>query len=258
MSRALPLRWMYWLVLVLTALTGACTTIPPNAGTDPRDPFERYNRHMAAFNDDIDKAITKPVATAYVDYVPEPARSCVGNMLANILEAPYLINNILQGKPDAAGVNFCRAVINSTMGLLGCFDVATTLGLEKREEDFGQTLGVWGFGPGPYFVWPFLGPSSIRDTVGRLESLLRLDPVLYMSNVPLRNSIYGVRVVDLRASLLPADKMVEGAALDRYLFIRDAYLQRRQSLIYDGNPPPPPDPDAEGPGSDQPKPEAPR
>ena len=239
-------------VLVLTVLTGACATIPPNAGNDPRDPFERYNRHMSAINDAVDKTVTKPIATAYVEYVPEPARTCVGNMLSNILEIPHAINSVLQGKPEALN-NVCRFLINSTFGLAGCVDVATQAGCEKNEQDFGLTLGHWGFGPGPYFVWPFLGPSSIRDSVGRVAGLTVLNPVSEIHDTGVRNTIYGTAIVDLRASLLPADKVVDAAALDRYLFIRDAYLQRRRNLVYDGNPPREKDPEDEEDKPDQPK-----
>jgi phospholipid-binding lipoprotein MlaA len=240
-------------VLALAALTGACATIPPNAGNDPKDPFEVYNRHMAEFNQGFDKAITKPIAQGYVDYIPEPVRSCVGNMLSNILELPNVVNNVLQGKPEAVG-NFCRFFVNSTAGVLGCFDVAKKLECEKNDSDFGLTLGHWGFGPGPYFVWPILGPSSIRDSVGRIANLTVLNPVRFIDDTGVRNTIYGTAVIDLRASLLPADKVVDQAALDRYLFIRDGYLQRRRNLVYDGNPPREKDPDDEDEKPDQPKP----
>jgi phospholipid-binding lipoprotein MlaA len=132
------------------------------------------------------------------------------------------------------------------MGLLGCFDIATDGGLEPRSnEDFGQTLGRWGFGAGPYFVLPLLGPSTVRDTVGKLIDFLDLDPVWYIENIPLRNSLVGLRLVDTRASVLPAEKLLDAAAIDRYEFIRDAFLQLRRNLIYDGNPPRLLDPDEE-------------
>lgn len=231
-------------VIGVIAGAGACATIPPTAGNNPVDPFERYNRHMSEFNDRVDRAVLKPVAQAYADYVPAPVRDCVGNIFSNIADVPNALNNLLQGKPAAAVSDVCRVVINTTVGLLGCFDVARKAGLEKSEEDFGQTLGRWGVGPGPYFVWPFLGPSTIRDSFGRVVGFYT-DPVDYVDPVRTRNSLYGVRLIDTRASLFPAEKLIEGAALDKYQFIRDGFLQRRRNLIYDGNPPREPEPDEE-------------
>lgn len=219
----------------VVALAGACATIPPTVGGNPVDPLERYNRHVTEFNDRIDRAILKPVAQAYTDYVPSPVRDCVGNFFSNLADVPNALNNLLQGKPGVAVSDVCRVVINTTVGLLGCFDIASKAGLEKSDEDFGQTLGRWGMGPGPYFVWPFLGPSTIRDSIGRVAGFYT-DPVDYVEPVSARNSLWATRIVDTRASLLPADKLLEGA-LDRYQFIRDAYLQRRRNLVYDGNPP---------------------
>jgi phospholipid-binding lipoprotein MlaA len=229
----------------LAALLGACATVPPNAGSNPADPFERYNRNMAEFNDRIDRAVFKPVAQAYADYVPTPARDCVGNIFSNIGDVPNALNNLLQGKPGQAVSDLCRVAVNTTVGLLGCFDVASKGGLPKSNEDFGQTLGRWGFGAGPYFVWPFLGPSTIRDSFGRVVDIYYTDPVDYVNDVGVRNTMYATRFVDARARLLPTEKLIEGAALDRYLFIRDAYLQRRRNLVYDGNPPRTPDEDEE-------------
>lgn len=220
----------------LAVALAACATIPPDAGKNPVDPWERYNRHVSEFNDRVDRAVTKPIAQAYADYVPSPVRDCVGNVFANFYDVPNALNNLLQGKPTEAASDICRVVINSTVGLLGCFDVASKMGLQRSDEDFGQTLGRWGSGPGPYFVWPFLGPSTARDSVGRVVGFYT-DPVDYIDPVRLRNSLIGARLVDTRASLLPAERVIEGAALDRYQFIRDAYLQRRRNLVFDGNPP---------------------
>jgi phospholipid-binding lipoprotein MlaA len=214
----------------------ACATIPPDAGRNAVDPWERYNRHVSEFNDRVDRAVTKPIAQAYADYVPTPVRDCVGNVFANFYDVPNALNNLLQGKPTEAASDICRVVINSTVGLLGCFDVASKMGLQRSDEDFGQTLGRWGSGPGPYFVWPFLGPSTVRDSVGRVVGFYT-DPVDYFEPVRLRNSMIGTRLIDTRASLLPAERVIEGAALDKYQFIRDAYLQRRRNQVFDGNPP---------------------
>jgi len=231
-------------VAVGVATIGACATIPPNAGSNPVDPLERYNRHMFEFNDRVDRAVLKPVAQAYVDYVPEPVRNCVGNIFSNIADVPNALNNLLQGKPAAAVSDICRVVINTTVGVLGCFDVASKSGLEKSDEDFGQTLGRWGAGPGPYFVWPLLGPNTIRDSVGRVAGFYT-DPLGYLDSVRARNSLTATRLVDTRASLFPAEKVIEGAALDKYQFIRDGYLQRRRNLVYDGDPPREREPDEE-------------
>lgn len=223
---------------LLALLASGCATIPPGAGQNPADPWERYNRHMSEFNDRVDRAVLKPVAQAYADYMPTPVRDCVGNVFANISDVPTALNGLLQGKPVEAATHLCRVLINSTVGLLGCFDVASKMGLERNAEDFGQTLGRWGSGPGPYFVWPLLGPSTVRDSFGRVADFYT-DPVAYVDPWELRLGLTTVRIVDLRAQLLPAEKVVEGAALDKYQFIRDAYLQRRRSLVYDGEPPPP-------------------
>lgn len=252
-------------VIVLPALAllvGACATqIPPNAGSNPADPWERYNRHMTAFNDRVDRALFKPVAQAYADYVPAPVRDCVGNVFGNIGDVPNALNNLLQGKPREAVSDICRVVINTTVGVLGCFDVASKAGLEKSDEDFGQTLGRWGYPLGPYFVWPFLGPSTVRDSFGRVAGFYT-DPVDYVDSVRLRNSLWATRFIDTRASLLPAEKLFE-TALDRYVAIRDAYLQRRRSQVYDGSPPRERDLDEEGESKpatppDQPEPAPPR
>lgn len=236
-------------LLATTALIGACATVPPTAGTNPVDPFERYNRHMSDFNERVDRAVIKPVARAYADYVPQGVRDCIGNIFSNIADVPNALNNLLQGKVTAAGSDVCRVAINTTVGLLGCFDVASKAGLQKSNEDFGQTLGYWGLNPGPYFVWPLLGPSDIRDSIGRVAGFYT-DPLMYVEEDTVRYPLVGVRIIDTRASLFPAEKVVEGAALDRYQFIRDAFMQRRRNLVYDGNPPREPDLDEEDEGQE--------
>jgi phospholipid-binding lipoprotein MlaA len=245
------------LPLVGAALLSACATIPRDAGRNPADPWERYNRQMLDLNDRVDRVVLKPTAQVY-EQLPQGVRDCAANVFSNLNDVPNALNNLLQGKPAQAVSDMCRVAINSTVGLLGCFDVASRMGLEKSEEDFGQTLGVWGLAPGPYFVWPLLGPSTVRDSGGRVVGFFT-DPAAYIDNVRLRNSLYGLRLIDTRASLLPAERVLEGAALDRYQFIRDAYLQRRRNLVFDGNPPRLPDPDAETDDApDQPKPATPR
>jgi phospholipid-binding lipoprotein MlaA len=233
------------LLLVLLGLlaAGCATTMPTNAGQNPADPWEVYNRHVFEFNDRVDRALLKPVAQAYEAVLPRDVRVCINNVFLNLLEPVNAINNLLQGKPAEAMTDVCRLAVNSTIGLFGCFDVAAKAGAPRSNEDFGQTFGRWGLQPGPYFVLPVLGPSTVRDTFGRLFDFLGTDPLWYVQDIPVRNTLVGVRLVDTRASLLPAEKVLEAAALDRYQFIRDAYLQLRRNLVYDGNPPRLLDPD---------------
>ena len=210
---------------------------------NPQDPLEPINRGIYQFNDGLDKAVLKPVAEAYRGVLPQFARTGISNFFANINDVIVALNNLLQGKiPDAVS-DAGRVVVNSTVGILGVLDVATEIGLEKHNEDFGQTLGRWGVGSGAYVVLPFLGSSSVRDGFGLLAVDWQGDPLWYVGNVPTRNELYGVRVVDTRANLLDASQLMEDAALDRYSYLRGAYQQRRRSLIYDGNPPREPDPD---------------
>jgi phospholipid-binding lipoprotein MlaA len=223
-------------VLAAIILSG-CATVPADSGNDPRDPIESFNRQVFEFNDVVDRALLKPIAEGY-EYLPEPVRDCLGNAFSNFREPSNAVNNLLQGKPVEAASDTCRFVVNSTIGLLGCFDVARQIGLEKHNEDFGQTLGRWGADAGPYIVLPIFGASTVRDAIGALVVEAYLDPNFWIQDVAARNWIFGVRLVDQRAQLLQADDLISGAALDKYRFIRDGYLQRRRSLIYDGNPPP--------------------
>jgi phospholipid-binding lipoprotein MlaA len=215
--------------------------VPPNAGQDPRDPFERANRQVYAFNDAIDRAAVRPLAQAYVDYVPDSVRRCVDNAFSNLREPSNAVNNLLQGKPTDAVQSGLRLVINSTIGLAGCFDVMAGEGVTRRPEDFGQTLGVWGFGTGPYLVLPLLGPSSVRDTAG-LSVETVLDPNFYLQNPVAEYTLFGARIFNQRAGLLSADALLD-TALDPYLAVREAFLQRRRSLLFDGLPPMELDPD---------------
>lgn len=219
----------------------ACATVPPNAGQDRRDPWEGFNRQVFAFNDAVDRAAVRPVAQAYVDYVPEPVRRCVGNAFANLREPSNFVNNFLQGKPEAALRSGARLVLNTTVGVAGCFDIASSSGIERQPEDFGQTLGVWGVPTGPYLVLPMFGPSSVRDTTG-LGVETFLDPNFYLNEPVAEWSLLGARLLNQRAELLPADRLLE-TALDPYLAVRDAYFQRRRSLVYDGYAPLELDPD---------------
>lgn len=223
---------------VAAMVLSGCATVPADSGTDARDPIESLNRQVFEFNDVVDRAVLKPVAQAYEYVLPEPVRDCISNIFSNFREPSNAVNNLLQGKPIDAASDTCRFVVNSTVGLLGCFDPARQMGLEKHNEDFGQTLGRWGIGSGPYLVVPILGPSTVRDAIGIYGAEPYLDINFYIDNVRVRNAILGTRVVNQRAELLKTDDLISGAALDKYRFIRDGYLQRRRSLVYDGTPPP--------------------
>lgn len=223
--------------MVALAVLSGCATVPADSGSDPRDPIESFNRQVFEFNDVVDRAVLKPVAQAYEFVLPEPVRDCISNIFSNFREPSNAINNLLQGKPVDAVSDVCRLVVNSTVGLAGCFDPARKMGLEKHSEDFGQTLGRWGIGAGPYLVVPILGPSTVRDAIGIYGAEPYLDLNFYIDNVRVRNAIIGTRVVNQRAELLRADDLVSGAALDKYRFIRDGYLQRRRNQVYDGSPP---------------------
>ncbi|HKO67455.1 MAG TPA: VacJ family lipoprotein [Burkholderiaceae bacterium] len=225
------------LSVVMAILISGCATVPADSGNDPRDPIESFNRQVFEFNDVVDRAVLKPVAQAYDYVLPEPVRDCISNIFSNFREPSNAVNNLLQGKPIDAASDTCRFVVNSTVGLLGCFDLARQMGLEKHNEDFGQTLGRWGIDSGPYLVVPILGPSTLRDAVGIYGAEPYLDVNFYINNVRVRNAIIGTRFVNQRAELLQTDDLISGAALDKYRFIRDGYLQRRRSLVYDGSPP---------------------
>lgn len=225
-------------VLALTSLLSGC------AHQNARDPLEPLNRGIYAFNDAIDNAVMKPVATGYRAVLPQFVRTGVSNFFSNLDDVTVVVNGILQLKIPQALSDTGRFLINTTIGVLGLIDVATHLGLEKHNEDFGQTLGYWGVGNGPYLVLPFFGPSTFRDGVGRWVDS-KTDPVRWEDHIRTRNQFLVLRVVNTRANLLDSEKVLDAAAIDRYAFLRDAYLQRRRSLVYDGNPPPEPEDDME-------------
>lgn len=213
--------------VVLSGLSGCATT-----EGNPKDPFEGFNRAMFAVNEGID-VVVKPVAQGYDAAAPLPVKAGIGNFFGNLWDVLTAVNNLLQGKGGQGFSDIGRVLINSTIGIGGVFDVASEMGLEKHMEDFGQTMGVWGVDEGPFLYWPLIGPRTTRDTFGwAVDSFM--DPVWRVDNVALRNSMVGVRYIDLRASLLQTDKVVDQAAIDRYTYIRDAYLQNRRSEIRDG------------------------
>ena len=218
-------------VAIAAAVLSGCATTANN----PKDPYEGFNRAMFAVNEGID-VVAKPVAQGYDAAAPLPVKAGIGNFFGNLADVWTAVNNFLQGKGGQGLSDVGRVLVNTTIGIGGVFDVASEMGLEKHAEDFGQTLGTWGVGDGPYFYWPLIGPRTTRDTLGwAVDSYA--DPVWYVDDIPLRNSLVGVRFIDLRASLLPTDKVVEQAAFDKYNYIRDAYLQYRRSQIADGKTP---------------------
>lgn len=201
------------------------------------DPLEGFNRSVDGFNQVVDKAVVKPLAQGYDKATPPEIKLVIGNFFSNLDDVRVAVNNLLQGKPKAAGSDITRFALNTTIGIVGLADVATELGFQKNDEDFGQTLGVWGVGSGPYLILPLLGPSTLRDGSARVVSA-SLDPLYHYDNVRARNSLVLISAVNARARLLPATDLVERIALDQYAFVRDAYLKRRASLIRDGAPDP--------------------
>ncbi|HRP20784.1 MAG TPA: VacJ family lipoprotein [Alicycliphilus sp.] len=206
------------------ALLGGCASGPH---ANPADPFEPYNRGMTTFNDNVDKAVLKPVATLYRDATPQPLRTGVGNFFANLGDAWSFVNNLLQLRPLEAYDSMVRFSVNSVLGLGGVLDIASEMGVERHRQDFGLTLGRWGVPTGPYLVLPLLGPSTVRDTAALPVDYMVGDLVDHVHDVPVRNSLYGLRFIDKRAQLLGATTVLDEAALDPYSFTRDVYLKLR-------------------------------
>jgi phospholipid-binding lipoprotein MlaA len=226
------------LMFSVIVMTG-CATTQQNERVAKIDPFEPMNRAVFSFNEVADDYVIKPIADVYKFVLPEFARTGVTNFFSNINDVLIAANNLLQGKPESAANDIGRFLINSTIGVLGLFDVATDMGLDKNKEDFGQTLGVWGVPDGPYVVLPFFGASNVRDTVGFVVDI-ETDFILN-SNKLNRDQKIGstvLRVINRRADLLDAGQLLEDAAFDKYSFVRDGYIQRRRNQIHDGNPPP--------------------
>jgi phospholipid-binding lipoprotein MlaA len=231
------------IAVMMRALAGLFAGCATTSG-DPRDPIEPVNRAVFQFNDTVDRAVFKPVAQGYRAALPSPVRTGVTNFFSNLRDPWNAINQILQGKVEEGATDFMRFVTNTSFGLLGIFDVASEGGMPKHDEDFGQTLGVWGLDTGAYLVLPILGPSSVRDGTGRaVDSFGYLpwqgpDMLDSTHEVRWRNGLTGLDFVQTRAGLLDASNVLEEAALDRYAFVRNAYFQRRRSQVHDGNPPP--------------------
>ncbi|MCW8899051.1 MAG: VacJ family lipoprotein [Gammaproteobacteria bacterium] len=234
MSRSLNSLLKKLILLFTLCILSACASVP--GGPTKGDPFESYNRAMFGFNEGLDEYILKPVAEGYDAVLPSPVKTGVSNFFSNLGDIFVIINDILQFKFKQAISDTGRFIFNSTIGLYGLIDVSTEFGLPKHHEDFGQTFATWGVGQGPYIVLPFFGSKTLRGTAGfAIESVY--DPVYKIENDDVMWSTVALRAVDTRYSLLQASRIVDQAALDKYSFIRDAYLQHRKNLIYDGNPP---------------------
>lgn len=212
--------------LALVLSLGGC------ASTNPRDPFESYNRAAFTFNDTVDQYALKPAAEAY-SYLPSFVQTGISNFFGNLGDVWTAVNQFLQGKPGDGMSDVMRVAVNTVFGLGGLLDVSTEARLPKHREDFGQTLGVWGVKPGPFVVLPFLGASTLRDTAALPADWVG-DVWTHVDAVDVRNTGIGVRALSQRAALLDASNLLEDAALDRYAFVRDAYMQRRESLVHDG------------------------
>ncbi|WP_290871454.1 VacJ family lipoprotein [Aquabacterium sp.] len=217
-------------LLALAAALQGCAT-PQN-----RDPIEGWNRKVFAFNETVDENVLQPVAKGYNWVTPEPIRLAVRNVFGNIGDVWSTLNLFMQGRFSDGYLGVVRVTVNTTLGLGGLLDVASAMQIERRNEDFGQTLGVWGVKPGAYIVWPFLGASTLRDSVGIPGDLYFSASTLAPTDA-MAYELTALRLVSVRANLLGATNLLDDVALDKYAFFRDAYLQRRQNLIYEGNPP---------------------
>lgn len=231
-----PVRKLAFVASAL-ALAG-CSTLTPRLTGDPLEPV---NRGVFTFNEALDRTVMVPVATVYRDITPTVVRTGIDNFFHNFQDAWSAVNLLLQGRPADAGSDLMRFGINTVFGIGGFIDWAEPLGLERHDEDLGQTLGKWGVGPGPYLVLPLLGPSTLRD-VTDVPFAVQISPDQMVHDSFVLNGMAVVRIVNVRANLLGATQVIDEIALDKYQFIRDAYLQRRRNLIYDGNPPEEEDP----------------
>lgn len=217
-------------ILSLVLLSGCATT-----SGDQRDPIEGLNRAIYQFNDGLDRMVFKPVAEGYRNVVPGPVDKGVTNFFGNLEDVVTTVNDLLQFKFIQGGSDAARVLINSTIGIFGLIDIASHFGLEKHNEDFGQTLGHWGMGPGPYLMLPIYGPSSLRDVTGRFVDASAFDPIYKIDHIPTRNTLRVIEGVDKRADLLGASSVLEQAALDRYNFLKESYFQKREHEVNDGD-----------------------
>jgi phospholipid-binding lipoprotein MlaA len=219
--------------LAALALLPACAALPPDTERDPRDRFERFNRSVYNFNDALDRAVARPVAKAYVKVTPTPVRTGIGNFFQNLGYTRVILNDLLQGKGVQFFQDIGRLLVNTTIGIGGLFDPAGQLGLPANDEDFGQTLGTWGVAPGPYLVLPLLGPSTVRDGIGRVADRYSEPETYLIDDWKVQAGIVVASLVDTRASLLSTDELLT-SSFDPYAFMRNAYLQRREFQVTDG------------------------
>jgi phospholipid-binding lipoprotein MlaA len=229
----LAVRASAGLCLTAAAFLTGCASGPNAVAQDPLEPL---NRSIYSFNDSLDRAVIRPVARTYQDITPSPVRTGISNFFGNIADVWSTVNNVLQLKPYEAVETGARVVVNTVVGVLGLFDVASHFQLERHPEDFGQTLGYWGLPSGPYLVLPVLGPSTLRDTAS-LPVDTQGNLVRRIEEVPTRNTLTVTNLVDKRARLLKATDQIDSMAIDKYTFVRDVYLQKRLSEVWDGNPP---------------------
>jgi len=222
-------RRLTGVVLAAGLLAGCATPERP-------DPLEKLNRKVYGFNETVDKYVIVPPARVYRNVVPDTIRLGVDNFFNNLKDAWSAVNLLLQGRPADSANDTMRFAVNTVLGIGGVVDWGSEMGLQPHYEDFGQTLGVWGFQPGAYIVWPILGPSTVRDSVG-LPVDLKASPDQLASSIAASNTLTVVRVINARAGLLGATNLLDDIALDKYTFVRDAFLQRRRNLVYDGDPP---------------------
>lgn len=228
--------WRPLVAVVLVAALQGCATAPAGSAASPADPIESWNRSVFAFNEALDENAIKPVAKGYAEVVPSMVRTGVTNFYANFRDAWSAVNSVLQGKVGNGISNAMRVGTNTFLGFGGLLDWATEMRIQRYPEDFGQTLGVWGFGAGPYVVWPLLGPSTVRDSFG-LPLDMAVTPGFLVDDTGTGIGLSVLNVVNTRANLLTATGILDDAVLDKYTFVRDGHLQRRRSLVYDGNPP---------------------
>ena len=229
-----PLKAIYQRgAVVVCVLLSACAT-PMAERSDPRDPYENLNRKVFVVNQVFDQVLLKPVARGYSNYAPNFVQTTIGNFFGNLADVWTAVNNFLQGKPREGIQDTGRVAVNTVFGVAGLADVATKLGFPKHQEDFGQTLGVWGVKPGPYVMLPLFGPSTMRDAVAKPLDLYA-DPVNLSTRADVEYSLRAMRLVDDRARLLPTTDMIEKVALDPYQFVRDAHFQQREARVNDAN-----------------------
>jgi phospholipid-binding lipoprotein MlaA len=240
--------WQRWVMALLLLASAGCATVPPGTTqASDIDPWEEWNRKVFAFNETLDETILLPVATVYAEVVPPLARRGIGNFYANLADAWSAVNNLLQAKPVEAFEVAFRFGVNTVFGFAGVLDIASEMDVERHFEDFGQTLGVWGLGTGAYLVWPLIGPSTERDSLALPLNYAASPMGLFNIGLAAQFGVWSLQLVNTRAGLLDAARMLDDMALDKYTFVRDAYLQRRRSLVRDGDEPPPADPSKDDP-----------